>query len=822
VREEPEGDQRSRKHFLSSMERLFTHLRRLSALTPAEVRERGSQLLAAFAERHGYSSLAKLPDDQSILATLDSTQIGRQSCTTQQFLDYFRPRTKPKFFSGFLDKEATIQELRRWPNAERQITERANCIVDGRFDLLGFRGLSFGKPINWHLEPISGKRVPLIHWSKLDYLNVELVGDKKIIWELNRHQYLTMLGQAYWLTQDERYAKTFVSHLESWMDQNPPKFGINWASSLEVAFRSISWLWALYFFKDSRLLTSRILVRALKFLYLNARHLETYLSTYFSPNTHLTGEALGLFYLGTLLPEFKEARRWRDAGREILLRWLPRHVKTDGVYFEQSSYYHRYTTDFYIHFLILSRANGEPVPVEVEQKLRLMLDHLMYITRPDGTTPLIGDDDGGRLLMLDRRPRNDFRATLSTGAALFERPDYKFVASDAAEETLWLLGLEGLNKLDRIPAREPATKSVAFERGGYYVMRDGWTTTSNYLLFDCGPHGQANCGHAHADALAFDLAANGRTLLVDPGTYTYTGSKDLRDWFRGSSAHNTLTVGQQSSSVSAEPFSWKSVARCETRAWISNDRFDYVAGAHDGYVALPQPAEHDRSILFLKSDYWVVRDHIKSASEQLVNLWFHFQPDSDLSIQASAVQPAFIAEGSDETGLDVYAFAENSHWRWEEGWVSHCYGQKDPSRVYVFSTALGGGRNAFTFLLPRANGARSRVTEIEAIGGQAFEVANENWLDIVMIRTGERIETARITSDFEWTWARFSRDDRSLPEELVLIGGGSLWLDGREIVRLAKSTTYLAARRADNGFHITGDEGSGLRTGDFANSQFET
>ncbi len=114
-----------------------------------------------------------------------------------------------------------------------------------------------------------------------------------------------MLGQAYWLTGDERYAQTFADHITSWMDRNPPKLGINWASSLEVAFRSVSWLWAFYFFKDSQAFTSEVFRRALKFLYLNGQHLVTYLSTYFSPNTHLTGEALGLFYLGTLLPELE-------------------------------------------------------------------------------------------------------------------------------------------------------------------------------------------------------------------------------------------------------------------------------------------------------------------------------------------------------------------------------------------------------------------------------------------------------------------------------------------------------------------------------------
>ena len=112
----------------------------------------------------------------------------------------------------------------------------------------------------------------------------------------------------------------------------------------------------------------------------------------------MTGEALGLFYLGTLLPEFKESSRWQNKGLKILLGQLPRHVQPDGVYFEQSSYYHRYTTDFYLHLRLLLAANQKPIPPELDQKLQLLLDHLMYITRPDGTTPLFGDDDGGRLI----------------------------------------------------------------------------------------------------------------------------------------------------------------------------------------------------------------------------------------------------------------------------------------------------------------------------------------------------------------------------------------------------------------------------------------
>jgi hypothetical protein len=778
-----------------------------------ELQVRGKQALAIFAERHGWSPLTKLPSDRSFGAMLDPLRTGCPLNSKQEVFEYFERRVDPQFFSAFNDRELTIAAFReRWPRGSEKIIERANRTIAGSFDLLGFEGLSFGEPIDWHFEPVGSKRSPLIHWSLFEELDADLSGDKKIVWELNRHQHFAQLGQAYWFTNNERYAQTFVVHLESWMDQNPPKLGVNWVSSLEIAFRSISWLWAFHFFKGSRSLTSEVFVRALKFLYLSARHLETYLSTYSSPNTHLTGEALGLFYLGTLLPEFLESERWRATGREILLKWLPRQVNPDGVYFEQSSYYHRYTTDFYAHFLVLSQVNGEVLPAEVQSKLQALMDHLMYITRPDGTSPLIGDDDGGRLATLERdAAANDFRASLSTGAVLFDRMDYKFVAGEVAQDTLWLLGPAGLRRFDSIQAREPASKSIAFSSAGYYVMRDSWTREANYLLFDCGPHGTANCGHAHADTLSFELAAKGRTLLVDPGTYTYTGSKEMRDWFRGSTGHNTLTIDGQSSSVPKGPFSWKTIANGECLRWISRDRFDFVEGKHDGYARLSHPVDHSRSILFLKDEYWVVCDQVKSSGEHRAELWFHFDSEATPLIEAIDGPTVALSEHNGKAGLDIFAVADSGQWRKEDGWVSHCYGEKERARLHVFSATVESDAEIVTFLLPQAgsNKTKTRVREVEAIGGKAFEVTHDKGVDIVMVRTGQagRVEMKRLASDFAWTWARFSDHKETTPSELLLLSGTTVELEGKQILKWSRSVDYLVVRRVSDGFRVETNEG---------------
>ena len=761
-----------------------------------EISVRLAQRVAILGERSGWSRHVNLPGDEQLLSLL----AGRWT-TTSDLVKHLRTRNEPRFFASFTARDQTLSELRRrWPEAEEEIVTAANGIAEGTFSLLGLRELKLGKNIDWHLEPTSGKRTPLCHWSQLDYLDARIAGDKKVTWELNRHQYFATLGRAYWFTGDEQYAEVFVSHVTSWMDQNPPKLGINWASSLEIAFRSISWLWALQFFKESRALTAAVVLRILKFLYLNALHLETYLSTYFSPNTHLTGEALGLFYIGLLLPEFRDAERWRELGLEILESQLPRHVNPDGVYFEQSSYYHRYTADFYLQLAVLLRINGMTLPRELEPRLELLLDHLMYITRPDGTTALFGDDDGGRLVMLDNRPANDFRSTLSTGAVLFNRPDYKFVAGHVAEETLWLLGAEGLSKFDRIEAQQPARQSVEFANGGYYVMRDGWSPSANYLLFDCGPHGMANCGHAHADALAIELAAHGRTLLVDPGTFTYTGGKEMRDWFRSSVAHNTLTVDRESSSIPADTFSWKTKTPGERIAWIDHARFTFVSGKHNGYTA----GTHTRSILFLKGDYWIMRDRVELSGQHQLDLWFHFESDASPALEGDP-QRQWVHENGADGGLQIVSFAPGGSWTKEEGWVSHCYGERAPAPVCVFSAPAAGVFEITTFLLPQSPaGGQSKVKQIEVSGGRGFEMHDDNSRDVLIIHNGGNAgvaQTASVISDFEYTWLRFDGNDPT-PAELVLLGGHRLETAEQKIVESSERVEYSWLKKDPEGIYV--------------------
>ena len=173
------------------------------------------------------------------------------------------------------------------------------------------------------------------------------VGDHKVTWELNRHQHFVTLAKAWCLTHDDRYVKELVAQWYDWQRANPYPLGINWGSSLEVAFRSLSWLWAKFLLADCPALPAAFEKDLLRGLARNGLYIENFLSTYFSPNTHLIGEAVALFFIGTLCPEIRLAPRWKRDGWRILEEERGRQVRPDGVYFEQALHYHVYALDFF-------------------------------------------------------------------------------------------------------------------------------------------------------------------------------------------------------------------------------------------------------------------------------------------------------------------------------------------------------------------------------------------------------------------------------------------------------------------------------------------
>jgi hypothetical protein len=536
-----------------------------------------------------------------------------------------RPGVPGSFFFAAESVDSILGLLNlRLPGRAEQIVAEADQILQHRFDLLGHKGLHYGNPIDWHLDVVHQKRAPMTAFYRIRYLDYNECGDSKIIWELNRHQHLVALAKACRLTNDPRYVGEVLEQWRHWQADNPYPVGINWASSLEVAFRSLSWLWTAYLLKGSSGVPD-LRVEWLQGLALHGRHIERYLSTYFSPNTHLLGEGLALFFLGVLCPELKAAERWKSLGWEIILREADRQVRSDGFHFEQSTYYHVYVVDFFLHAALLARINNIPTPKRLDDTIETMLTSLCLLGR-SGPPPQFGDDDGGRLFDPRRNRSECLLDPLATGAVLFHRSDFKAVAGQLREETLWLLGAEGVRQWDELEGTAVAHKSAALPEAGYYMLATGHTQ----LIVDAGPLGVQRGGHGHADALSVCLQSRGHSLLNDSGTFEYVGPGRDRDLFRETGSHNTLRVDGLSQAESETPFSWRRLTRSTIEQWVQGQSFDLLVASHDGFQRSEQPVTHRRWVTSLKNGVYLVRDVVEGSGEHRIDIAWHLGQDLEL------------------------------------------------------------------------------------------------------------------------------------------------------------------------------------------------
>lgn len=592
-----------------------------------------------------------------------------------------------RFFWNGSDLPQLITLMReKLPHEVEQTIEEADRICQHRIDLLGYRGLDFGPEIDWHFDVVHGKRSPRKPWFKLRYLDFDEVGDHKIIWELNRHQHLVSLAKAWCFTREEQYAAELLRQWYHWQQENPYPIGINWASSLEVGFRTLSWLWVRHLLADCLLVTKRCRLDLLRAVALNGRHIERYLSTYFSPNTHLLGEAVALFFAGTLCPELPRARRWQQLGWKIVLQEAERQVKADGVHFEQSVYYHVYALDFFLHARTLAVRNEMPIPAAFDQTIKKMLEFLCALSQA-GPPPRLGDDDGGRIFNPRRNCAEHMLDPLTTGAAIFGRADFKRAARGLREETLWLLGSAGAADFEALPVIKPSVSSVRFVPSGMCVMASA-EPVPQQLLIDAGPQGKGTAGHGHADALSVCLSVNGREWLADAGTFSYASAGAARDSFRGTAAHNTMQVDGLSQADPDGAFAWRSLPEVHVEQWVTGRTFDLFAGNHTGYRRMAEPVVHRRWVFHLKSHFWLIRDVAEGDGAHQLDLTWQL---GEGTVLLSAPSNGPLQFGTDSAGhKEQLAFIplQDHGWLQEVGQrsVSPVYGRQEQAAVLRFST----------------------------------------------------------------------------------------------------------------------------------------
>ena len=408
---------------------------------------------------------------------------------------------------------------------------------------------------------------------------------------LNRHRTWITLGQAWWQTGDSKYPEDWVYMLRDWIKDNPVDAGGRPWRSLEVGARANIWPEVMNLFMEApafdaevRYLLTRSMVEHARFLYRNNAH--------FKKGNWQTTEAQGLASTGIMLPEFKESKAWRERGFSLMSTHMKKGVFPDGAQYELTPGYHYWVIYQFLKTIILAEKNGYELP-GLQDRHEKMFEFLMHLGMPNRMTIAVGDAGYGKPIP----------GMMGLGALLYDRPDMGYLAAETiSEDWVWFLPPEKLAAFQSLPKRKPKFKSHMMPNAKYGVMRTGWGTDDRWLLFDCAPWAGY---HTHEDQLQV-VIYSGRELLIDPGQVDY----DLpvsKSYFKKAVAHNVLLLNGKGPNSNPKVVTWSVDERVELAS---------AKVSRDGLT-------HQRSVLFVKPDYWVVVDHVSGKPTADLTRLFH-------------------------------------------------------------------------------------------------------------------------------------------------------------------------------------------------------
>ncbi|GAG92557.1 unnamed protein product, partial [marine sediment metagenome] len=214
------------------------------------------------------------------------------------------------------------------------------------------------EPIDWHIDFKSGYRWDKKTWYKRIKYGHTLGVDIKVPWELSRFQYLIALGQAYVITRDEKYSLEYIYQITDWIENNPPWFGVNWVCTMDVAIRAANLVLSLSFFKNSKLITDKLLFYFTKNIYIHGKHIINNLEYGPITSNHYLSDISGLLFISELFSEFDMGRKWKKFAIKELKKEMAKQVYDDGVDFEASTCYHRLVLELFFYCTLFAIKNS--------------------------------------------------------------------------------------------------------------------------------------------------------------------------------------------------------------------------------------------------------------------------------------------------------------------------------------------------------------------------------------------------------------------------------------------------------------------------------
>lgn len=600
---------------------------------------------------------------------------------------------------GGVPRIAGLREAveRASPEVRDAIHKAAQSAIEGRYSALGrdWPRRWPGTPLSadlWRLDPVTGRLWPGADTFTFDinYRHERRFGDVKYVWEINRLQFLQPLAAEALLSRDPKALALIEETIASWHANNPPFRGIAWNSGIECALRAISLIVVASLAGDR--LSNKTIVRIREILAAHAFWLRRFPSRFSSANNHLVAEAAGELLIAIAMPEVSRSFALETEARGVLEAEASRQILADGMGAEQSPTYGAFTAELLLLAAYAARGSDKPLSAAVDQRLGQFARFIGWIADASGGVPAIGDDDEGRVLSLAAHERAyAMSVARAISGYLGQAPAGIVSVTPHLRDAIF----------SAPPAATPPPSGlVTFSSGGISVVRETRAGRELILALDHGPLGYLSiAAHGHADALSLLVAVDGRPLLVDPGTYLYHSGGTWRDWFRGTAAHNTLSIDGTDQSEISGPFNWGRKAEARLDAFKDGATWQLRA-SHDGYV--PKfGVRHERTVEAADGGF-TVRDRLLGAETPLpVEIVFQLAADCAASRDGQVVTvtpasgaPVRIAfETPGEISL-LRGGPERSG-----GWVSPAFGLKHPAWRLAWRGRIGSSGAVVRFVL---------------------------------------------------------------------------------------------------------------------------
>ncbi|MFK0289790.1 alginate lyase family protein [Streptomyces sp. NPDC090442] len=590
------------------------------------------------------------------------------------------------------------------PDAAKRLIAEADELLAGHAEYFGVGRDDLADP-DWSYDPKTGRRAPRGYAFDVPYRNEDAVGDIKQIWELSRHQHLTVLAAAYAITGNERYAERVAEHLRSWWAANPPLCGVHWISGIELGIRLLSWVWirrlldgwpdAATLFEDNPV--------ALNQIWHHQRWLAAFPSRGSSANNHVIAEAAGQFTAASAFGWFPSSARWRAGALRSLERHLRSNTFPSGLNRELATEYHGLVLELGLAAVAEADAAGRPVPASIRLVLLRMTDALAAVVDGRLRPPRQGDADDGHGLVVDGAGTDRWASLLATGDAVFGRLAWwpTVTGTDVRTPLLAALIRPYAKNGTAAAVTRPASRPAHFADAGMTILRG---PAGIWCRCDGGPHGFLSiAAHAHADALSVEIRHDGVDVLADPGTFCYHGQPEWRRYFRSTLGHNTLQLDGHDQSVSGGPFLWTRQARSRVltadTSGASHEGTATWCAEHDGY----QRSVHRRRVeLTAASRELRVVDEVRGP-RRAARLAFHLGPTIAADLVDHRAVLTWSRDGEDRSA--VLDLPGQLNWRAHRGesdpplgWYSPGFGRKEPTTTLV-GTGFADDAEEFTTVL---------------------------------------------------------------------------------------------------------------------------